>query len=137
MSQSYLPLNENVDAAVRGFVAAIVANIEARDPDIEVDVEFDDANSVNDQERAAICNINTQHGIVIVFPDFIAQTAKASILNRGLVQGMQLEGFDDAEIDGTKTLSKLIDNTEENATLLGAFLSRDLGLQHQKDMSYE
>lgn len=135
---SYLPLNETVAAAVRKYADAIIASARAFDPNTDVSVEYEIfAENTDHTERAPVGMVSSGFGVVTVFPNFKTNSASACVYNRGKVQYMRLEGFDDDVIDATPTLGKLVKQTKINVKGFGFFLTQDLGLESQKQFEQE
>ena len=129
-----LPLNETADSAVRAYVESIVSRVNTMDPTVICDVVYDDALNTDETQRAAECCIRTDLGMVIVFPNFKTDGAAAAILNRGLVQSMILEGFDDADLEKANVYGTLLEHTEYNVECFAKFLTTDLNMQAQKSL---
>ena len=135
MDPLLLPLNDNVDNAVKEFAECITQYARKSNPAADVVVDYDDATKADGTERASIATIFSNYGVVTVFPDFKYNTATATIMNRGMVQAMMAEDFSDAEIGAEKIYSAPVSYTDENAQMLAAFLTVDMGLQHQKRLT--
>lgn len=131
---SSMPINEVVDKAVRGYAETIIRYILTLEPTAEYDVDYDEAMNDIETQKASIIDIQTEYGFVTIFPDFSENTAKAALLNRGLIRAMELEGFDDDAINDSPVYGSLMDFNLENAEMFGIMLTNDLGLQHQKNI---
>lgn len=127
-------LDKDTDKAVRDYAEAIVEAITMLHPDIVIVSECEDAHSEDEKYHAAMCDIQTEMGFVTVFPDFKNKTAKAAILNRGMVGAMQLEGFEDEDINNAPVYSDLLPASPEALDILTLVLTEDLDLQHQKNL---
>ena len=134
MELSYAPINEKVDTAVKQYVDAIIEYITTINPDIDYDLNYDETTNGANTEKASIANIHTKNGFVTIFPDFVHDSAKASLLNRGMIRSMELEDFDDDEINNAPIYGTLMPFSIENAKLFAIVLTRDMGLQHQKNL---
>lgn len=130
---TYLPVNEKTDLAVRGYAEKIVEAAGKLNSAVYIDVTFDDAMNAAETERAPMGALQGEHGVVLIWPDFINSGAVATVYNRGRVQSMQLEGFEEDEIDKAVIVGKMLTPTDEHIKVLAYFLTRDLGLQAQKD----
>ena len=128
------PINEKVDTAVKQYTDAIINHITTIKPDIDYDVEYDETTNIANTQKSAIVNIHTEYGFVTIFPDFVNDSAKASLLNRGMIGAMELEGFDEDEINNTPIYGTLMPFSIENAKIFAIVLTRDMGLQHQKNI---
>ena len=82
MEPSYAPINEKVDTAVKQYVDAIIEYITTINPDIDYDLNYDETTNGANTEKASIADIHTKNGFVTIFPDFMHDSAKASLLNR-------------------------------------------------------
>lgn len=133
-SSSLLPTNEEVNSAVKQYTDAIISYITTIDPDIDYEVDYDEASDDTETVKAAIVDIQTEYGFVTIFPDFNKQGAKAALLNRGMIRAMELEGFDDDEINNSPVYGKLMPFSVENAEMFAIILTNDVGLQHQKNL---
>jgi hypothetical protein len=132
MSNSFLPVNKDVDCAVRKYCETIIEYMKAIDPDVDFELDYDEASDEDETHKASIADIQTEYGFVTIFPDFNKNTARAAILNRGMIQAMELEGFDDDTINNSPVYGTLMPFTVENAELFAIMLTNDLDLQHQK-----
>lgn len=137
MDPSILPLNEKIDASVRNYAERIAHYVKEFNPDVIVDLDFDDSTNTELTERATTASIQTEFGLVSVFPNFRSGGSSAAILNRGLVNAMVAEGFTEEEINDAVIYSSLLEYNESNAELLGAVLAKDMGFQHQKGAMFE
>jgi hypothetical protein len=134
MDSPLLPINEKVNSAVKEYTDAIISYITTIDPDIDYDVDYDEATDETDTQKAAIVDIQSEHGFVTIFPDFAKQRAMAALLNRGMIGAMELEGFDDDTINNAPVYGALMPFNVENAEMFAIMLTHDLGLQHQKNL---
>jgi hypothetical protein len=73
-------------------------------------------------------------GFVTIFPDFKNKSAKAAILNRGMVSAMQIEGFEDEDINNAPVYSDLLPPSAESLDVITLVLTEDLDIQHQKNL---
>jgi hypothetical protein len=125
--------HKKIDKAVKDFADTIVAAVVKANPDIAMSHECEETTSEDGKYHASICDIQTETGYVTIFPDFAKESAKASILNRGLIRAMELEGFDDETINESAVYGPLLSKTKQNVKMLTLVLTKDLGLQHQKN----
>ncbi len=129
--------HEKIDVVVKEYMDAIVAAVKSIDPNIPLVSDCETASSDDGKFCASICDIQTEFGFVTIFPDFNKESAKAAILNRGLVRAMDLEGFDEKEINNAKVYGDLMPFTQESIDMIVLVLTEDLGLQHQKNLDDE
>jgi hypothetical protein len=129
--------HQKIDVVVKEYMDAIMAGVKSIAPDIAVVSDCETTSSEDGKFEASICDVQTEFGFVTIFPDFNKETAKAAILNRGLVRAMDLEGFDEKEINKAKVYGDLMPFTQESIDMLVLVLTEDLGLQHQKNLDDE
>lgn len=134
MEPSYAPINEKVDTAVKQYADAIIEYITTINPDIDYELDYDETTNSANTEKASIADIHTKNGFVTIFPDFVNDSAKGSLLNRGMIRSMELEGFDEDEINDAPIYGTLMPFSIENAKIFAIVLTRDMGLQHQKNL---
>lgn len=134
MDNFLLPVNEEVDGAVKDYAESIVGYIKQIHPEVEVVMEYNDAANEQETHKAKMADIQTEYGFVTIFPDFNKKTARAALLNRGLISAMELEGFNDEQINNSPVYSSLLPFSIENAEVLALILTNDFGLQHQKNL---
>lgn len=137
MDPSFLPLNEKVDSAVKKYADTILEYIKILNPDIEVSVDEDIASNEGDTCSASIIDIQTKMGSITVFPDFKNKSAKAAMLNKGLISSMILEGFGEDEINNAPVYSGLLSFSIDNAEIFAILLTEDMNIQHQKNIYNE
>jgi hypothetical protein len=137
MSPSELPLNEKVDLAVKKYAEAIVEYVRTLRPDIELIIEEDLASDEGDTCSASIIDLQTEMALITIFPDFHEQSSKAAMLNKGLISAMELEGFDDEEINNAPVYSGLLPFSIDNAEIFAILLTEDMDIQHQKNIYNE
>lgn len=125
--------HEKIDKAVKDYADAIVSSVVKANPDIAMAHECEETTSEGGEYFASICDIQTETGYVTIFPDFAKESAKAAILNRGLIRAMELEGFDDDTINDAPVYGALLPMTKSNIKMLTLILTKDVGLQHQKN----
>ncbi len=130
---AYLPLNESVDSAVRQYAEKIVEMASAFDDKAYIEVSYDDVINTSETEKGPLATLQGNFGVVVVWPNFTNGTAMATIYNRGKVQSMQLEGFEEEDIDKEVVMGRLVEFTPDNVESLAIFLTQDLGIQAQKD----
>jgi pyruvate-formate lyase-activating enzyme len=127
-----IPINDKVDEAVRKFSDVLIESIRELDKNIEIEIDFEIATKSDGMEKASIGTISTKYGEITIFPDFTNESAKAAILNRGLVNAMIMEGFSDEEINESTIYSNMFSNEKKFIDVIALFLTCDFGLQHQK-----
>jgi len=127
-------LDKETDKAVKDYADAIVEAVITLHPDIAIVSECEDAMSEDNKYHASMCDIQTEMGFITIFPDFKNKSAKAAILNRGMVSAMQLEGFDDDAINEAPVYSDLLSPSEESLDIITLVLTEDLDIQHQKNL---
>lgn len=137
MDPSELPLNEKVDSAVKKYAEAIVEYVKTLRPEMEVIVEEELTCDEGDTCSASIIDIQTEMALITIFPDFRQQSAKAAMLNKGLISAMSLEGFDDNEISNAPVYSGLLPFSIDNAEIFAILLTEDMEIQHQKNIYNE
>jgi hypothetical protein len=131
---SELPRNKKIDAAVLTYVDQMLLCAEQFNKNLVVEVEYEDMNNRLGTECALAASVRSDHAFVSVFPNFTDDTAAASLLNRGLVSQMLLEGFSKDEIidSDLPLMGSFVNYSTKNAEMFGAALAKDMGLQHQK-----
>lgn len=130
-----LPENKAVSLAVDAFAKKILGYCKEMDPNLRYQIVTDRRNNADATEFAQRYAIQGKYGIVVVWPNFNGPKAKACILNRGMIQAMKLEGFSNEEINkNAKIMTALKEDTDNNAQTFATFLTRDLGLQAQKQL---
>jgi len=129
-----LPRNEKIDAAVLKYVEQMVFYAKQFNKNIVVEVEYEDMNNELVTERALAASVRSENAFVTVFPNFTDGCAHASLLNRGLVSQMLLEGFTKDKIINSDlaVMGSLVEYSDKHAEMFGAALAKDMGLQHQK-----
>jgi len=127
-----LPPDEQVEEAVKQYAETIVAYVSTISPDIDVIMDYNAIPNKDETFRASACDIHTEYGFITIFPDFKTRSARAALLNIGLLRSMELEGFEDDEIQKSPIYGGLMPYTIENAETFAAVLTQDFGLQHQK-----
>jgi hypothetical protein len=132
-----MELHEKIDTTVREYADAILGRVKSIAPNISLVSDFEKGPSEDGKYYASVCDIQTEYGFVTIFPDFNKESAKAAILNRGLVRAMDLEGFDENEINEARVYGDLMPFTEESVDIIVLVLTEDLGLQHQKNLDDE
>jgi hypothetical protein len=132
-----MELHEKIDTIVKEYADAILNRVKSISPNIPLVSDFERGPSEDGKYYASVCDIQTEYGFVTIFPDFNKEGAKAAILNRGLVRAMDLEGFNEDEINQAKVYGDLMPFTEESVDIIVLVLTEDLGLQHQKNLDDE
>jgi hypothetical protein len=133
MNDPYLlPVQETVENAVIEYADAITSYINAISPDIEIEKDYTPMIDESETRRASSCDIHTKYGFVTIFPDFKSNSARAALLNMGLIRSMEIEGFEDDTIEKSPVYGGLMPYTLENVEIFAAVLTQDFGLQHQK-----
>lgn len=129
---SELPINEKINEDVKKFTTDIVSCVKKKNKKIEVDVVYEEATRADKEEKSIKSIITTKYGVIHVLPDFKNNTARAIILNRGLIYTMELEGYSEEEINEAKIYGEPFENEHNNIETIGWYLTTDLGMQHQK-----
>lgn len=137
MDPSFLPLNEKVDSAVKKYAETILEYVKTLDSEIEVVVDEELTSNEGDTCSASIIDIQTEIGLITIFPDFKSNSAKAAMLNKGLMSAMILEGFDEDEINNAPVYSGLLSFSIDNAEIFAILLTEDMDIQHQKNIYNE
>lgn len=108
-------INQPADRAVREFCDEIVAVANRLNPDADLELSYEYATSEDDFHSTEGV-ISSNFGIVMVFPDFRNDCAKAAIMNIGLIQALRKEGFEEDEIflgDKHKIFGELVPFSSE------------------------
>jgi hypothetical protein len=122
MSESILDFE--IDQKVEKFAEAINDTIIKNYPHIELTITGDSAENTDHTLRAQRIYLKTDHGVVIVMPDFNNRSAAACVVNVRLWRWMSMEGFDDEAIDREgKLLSNPLPHTDSNVEILSYYLS--------------
>lgn len=122
MSESILDFE--LDQKVEKFVDAIQRDILKNFPDASVQMTGDTVSNSTETLHCQRVYLKTQHGVVVVMPNFVDRCAAASIINLRLWRWMILEGFDDNAIDKEgKLLSKPINHTESAVEIMSYYLT--------------
>jgi hypothetical protein len=129
---SEIPVNESASESVRNFTDAIIKSVKSKNKLIDLEVSYEDALKSNNEEKSIKSRISTKYGLVHVYPDFRTNSAQALIVNRGLIYSMLAEGFENEKINESKVYGTPFFISDEKVNLLGSYLTKDLGLQHQK-----
>ena len=120
---------EKTETAVKKYVAEILAAASAFEKyKGEFDVEYDPCLSATDEKlKSNTAIITSDLGVVIIFPDFKTKTAKAAIVNLGLIKAMQAEGYDEEYIENEGSIySTLFPLNNENVHLLSYYLTHKI-----------
>lgn len=94
-----MKLNKKVDQAVQKYMESIVSAVKEESFDMDIDVDEEEALNENRTESARSFLITTKIGSVIIIPDFNNYAAMACILNVGMINYLQAEGFDENFIE--------------------------------------
>lgn len=127
-----LPINEEADAAVNEYSNAIIEFVKAMEPDMELDVHKDYVANDTLTVKASTIDISSEFAFITVFPDFKKNAAVASLLNRGMIRAMEIEGFDDDTINNAPVYCATKPYKTEHAEMFALLLTHDFNLQHQK-----
>ena len=121
-----MTFSEETADSVKLFAAAVIVSIYGHDPKIEIKV-FTDAILDEAEEAESIqMQVITKFGQIVIFPNFNTGKSAAYIINRGLVHGMELEGFSSDEIADASIYSAKMSFTKENVALLGYYLAHKI-----------
>jgi len=129
---SETPINEETNKAVRKFTDDIVQSAKKKNKKVEIDVVYEEALRMDNEEKSIKSIITTKYGVIHVLPDFKNNSSRAIILNRGLIYTMELEGYSTEEINEAKIYGEPFENEFDNIETIGWYLTTDLGMQHQK-----
>lgn len=122
------PLCTKTDDAVRDYVAEILASASAYNEYKGVlDIDYDLCINTEQTFAANSATICSDIGIVMVFPDFKHKSAQACVLNVGLMNAMEKEGYEEEYIrrEG-KIYSKLLQKNENNVEMFSYYLTHKL-----------
>lgn len=125
MSTENTKLDETTNNKVKTFVEDIVTFIKDQE-EVEEGVMVDFINNVNADNtlHAMGAVITTKFGMVTVFPDFGKKKAHATIVNLGVINAMQQEGFDEDYIQSEGPIyGALLEYSKKNVKILGTYLS--------------
>jgi hypothetical protein len=120
---------EKTETAVKKYVAEILAAASAFEKyKGEFDVEYEPCPSATEEKlKSSTAIITSDLGVVIVFPDFKTKSAKAAIVNLGLIKAMQAEGYDKEYIENEGSIySTLFPLNKESTHLLGYYLTHKI-----------
>lgn len=129
---SETPINEETNKAVRKFSDDIVQSVKKKNKKVEIDVVYEEAFRMDNEEKSIKSIITTKYGVIHVLPDFKNNSSRAIILNRGLIYTMELEGYSIEEINEAKIYGEPFKNEFDNIETIGWYLTTDFGMQHQK-----
>jgi hypothetical protein len=121
-------ITETVDEAVRDYAFKIVEKArEYTDYNGEIDVDFNPCQSADGKHNVSQATITSEIGVVVVFPNFFKKNATACIVNLGLINAMQMEGFDEEYIekDG-KIYGTLIPQTANSVEIFAHYLTHKI-----------
>jgi len=119
--------NFKVDKAVKDYANDIVNAVKQSKFDIEVDLDFAPAANIAETEEASSAIITSDIGIVVVWPDFKKNTARAAVFKVGEAKRLEQEGFDRDWIDEHgKVYGDLLPYNEKNVSILGYYLSHKI-----------
>lgn len=122
-----LPLNEKIDAAVRQYAQDIVEEVKNLNIDAEVETEYIEGTNQENTESAACALLITDLGGVVIWPDFIENSASATIFLSGNLERMIKEGFTESQIDSECPMfSALLPHKDENVELLAHYLTHKI-----------
>ena len=121
------PVDEDTDLAVYEFVGDIITAVKEFDYNCDVDAQFDACLNTDETLRASQGAIKSPLGTIAVFPDFKNRSAKAYIINKGIIHNMQQEGFDDDFIqDEGRFYSVPFSYTKKNVNTLAYYLTHKI-----------
>jgi hypothetical protein len=122
-----MKINTKVDKAVHNYANDIVNAIKQSKFDISVELDFSPAANITETEEASSAIIASDLGIVVVWPDFVAKSARAAIFKVGEAERLEKEGFDPDWIEENgKVYGALMPYTEDNVSILGYYLSHKI-----------
>jgi len=122
-----MKLNTKVDRAVHRYAEDIVDAVKQSKYNISVELDFSPAANITETEEASSAIIASDLGIVVVWPDFKAKSARAAIFKVGEAERLEKEGFDPDWIEENgKVYGALLPYNEDNVTILGYYLSHKI-----------
>lgn len=121
-------VSQAVEEAVKEYAMSIVeAARDYMDIGEEIEIDFDPCNSANGKHTGSQATITSDLGVVVVFPDFKKKGAKACIVNLGLINAMQMEGFEDGYIEQEgKIYSELLPFNKDNVETFAYYLTHKI-----------
>lgn len=119
---------DKTENAVKEYVAEIMEVASSyNEYSGELDVNYDLLANSSETLWASSATIVSEFGVAVVFPDFKHKTAKATVLNVGLVNAMQMEGFDEEYINKEgQVYGNLLDKNRENVEMFSYYLTHKL-----------
>lgn len=91
---------EITDGAVKDYAFEIVEKAKSyTEYKGEIDINFDPCTSADQKYTSNQATITSELGVIVVFPDFVKKSAAACVVNLGLINAMQMEGFDNDFIE--------------------------------------
>ena len=125
-----MKLNAKVDQAVKDYANDIVNAVKQTKYDISIELDFATAANIAETEEASSAIIASDLGIVVVWPDFKAKSARAAIFKVGEAERLEKEGFDPDWIEENgKVYGALMPYTEDSVTTLSYYLSHKIDLK--------
>jgi len=129
---SDIPINEEINNAVKKFAEDIINCVKINDNLIEIYVSYVEAQKIDNSEKSIKSIISTKYGLIHILPDFKNGCARASIINRGLIYAMELEGYTKEEIKEAEVYGTPFEHEHDKIEIIGRYLTSDLGIQHQR-----
>lgn len=116
-------LDEKADAEVRRYCHEIVDLANAMNVEADIELNFELAVS-KDDIHAAEGVITSEYGVVMVFPDFVNQSAKACVLQIGMIQYLRKEGFSEDEIwTNHPIFGAMLDKSPKSVAMFAHYLT--------------
>lgn len=95
--------------------------------EIKCELRFKCALDISETFESRIAEIESEFGLVNVFPDFVNFTAFAYVVNRGIIHNMHQEGFTREFIETNgKIYSEKLNFTDANVKTLSYYLTHKI-----------
>ena len=89
-----------IDEAVKEYALKIIEKAQDyTDYSGEIDVDFNNCSSADGKYNTIQATITSEIGVIVVLPQFFKRSAVACIINLGLINALQMEGFDEEYIE--------------------------------------
>lgn len=120
---------KHTDNAVKAYVADIIAAATSfEDYSGELDVGYHSCFNTAKTRHASTATITSELGVVVVMPDFRRRSARAAVLNLGVINAMQKEGFDEEYIERKGDIyGNLLAKSTQAAEMFGYYLTHRVG----------
>lgn len=119
---------EIIDGAVKDYAFEIAEKAKSySEYDGEVSVDFDPCYSADEKYTCSQATITSEYGVIVVFPDFKKKSARACVVNLGLINAMQMEGFDNDYIEQEgKVYGTLVPQNTETVEAFAYYLTHKI-----------